>query len=128
MNVLLQSSLLLPLLLGQFQGAAPSADGGVAKGPGPATPPVFGQPAAPRPGKATAAPGDAQKATAPGGPARLTPSCSEVRKNARFNVYFEKVEIEKLVQTVADATCKTFILGENIKGKISVIGPDNGRA
>ncbi|MGO8970389.1 MAG: type II secretion system secretin GspD [Myxococcaceae bacterium] len=132
MNVLLQSSLLLPLLLGQFQGAGPAADGGVAKGstvlstPG-ASPPAMGQPAAAR-GKATATPGDgAQKAAAPAAPARLTPSCSEVRKNARFNVYFEKVDIEKLVQTVADATCKTFILGENIKGKISVIGPDNGK-
>src|SRR5208282_4899802 len=101
MNLLLQSSLLLPLLLGQFQGADPTADGGVAKGPGAATP-FTGPSAAPRPGKATAAPGDAQKATAPAGPARLTPSCSEVRKNARFNIYFEKVDIEKLVQTVAD--------------------------
>jgi general secretion pathway protein D len=58
---------------------------------------------------------------------RLTPNCEEVRRKARFNIYFDKVDIEKLVQTVSDATCKTFILGENIRGKISVIGPDNGR-
>ena len=36
--------------------------------------------------------------------AATTPSCSEVRKKARFNVYFDKVDIEKLVQTVSDAT------------------------
>src|SRR6185437_14587705 len=59
--------------------------------------------------------------------AATTPSCSEVRKKARFNVYFEKVDIEKLVQTVSDATCRTFILGDNVRGKISIIGPDNGK-
>jgi len=50
-----------------------------------------------------------------------------VRKKARFNIYFEKVDIEKLVQTVSDATCRTFILGDNVRGKISIIGPDNGK-
>jgi len=59
--------------------------------------------------------------------AATTPSCSEVRKKARFNVYFDKVDIEKLVQTVSDATCRTFILGDNVRGKISIIGPDNGK-
>jgi general secretion pathway protein D len=37
------------------------------------------------------------------------------------------VDIEKLVQTVSDATCRTFILGDNVRGKISIIGPDNGK-
>ncbi|MFT3842157.1 MAG: type II secretion system secretin GspD [Myxococcaceae bacterium] len=61
------------------------------------------------------------------GPAeKLKPACDELRKKARFNIFFDKVELEKLVQTVADATCKTFILGENVKGKISIIGPENG--
>ncbi|MGO9831109.1 MAG: type II secretion system secretin GspD [Myxococcaceae bacterium] len=125
MNALLQSSLLLPLLLGQFQGADRAADGGVAKAP--VAPPQSAGPFTVRPGKGPPAADGAPKTAAPAAPSRLTPSCSEVRKNARFNVYFEKVDIEKLVQTVADATCKTFILGENIKGKISVIGPDNGK-
>jgi general secretion pathway protein D len=40
---------------------------------------------------------------------------------------FDKVDIEKLVQTVADATCKTFILPETVRGKISIIGPENGK-
>ncbi len=56
-----------------------------------------------------------------------SPNCSEVRRKARFNIYFDKVDIEKLVQTVSDATCRTFILGDNVRGKISIIGPDNGK-
>lgn len=58
---------------------------------------------------------------------RKVPTCEEVRKKAKYGIYFDKVEIEKLVQTVADATCKTFILPENIRGKISIIGPENGK-
>ena len=53
--------------------------------------------------------------------------CAELRKTARFTVYFERVELEKLVQTVSDATCRSFLLGENVKGKISIIGPENGK-
>ncbi|AGC44214.1 general secretion pathway protein D [Myxococcus stipitatus DSM 14675] len=59
--------------------------------------------------------------------ARNIPTCEEARRNARYGIYFDKVEIEKLVQTVADATCRTFILPENVRGKISIIGPENGR-
>ena len=32
--------------------------------------------------------------------------CQEVRKTGRFTVYLERVELDKLVQTVSDATCK----------------------
>ncbi|MGZ6098308.1 MAG: type II secretion system secretin GspD [Myxococcaceae bacterium] len=56
-----------------------------------------------------------------------SPNCSDVRRKARFTIYFDKVDIEKLVQTVSDATCRTFILGDNVRGKISIIGPDNGK-
>ena len=58
---------------------------------------------------------------------RPTPSCEEVRRRARFGIYFKQVDITELVQTVSDATCKTFILPENVRGKISIIGPENGR-
>ena len=58
---------------------------------------------------------------------RITPTCEQARRNARYGIYFDKVDIEKLVQTVSDATCKTFILPENVRGKISIIGPENGR-
>ncbi len=70
----------------------------------------------------------APQANAPGAPAQNKPkTCEEVRRKARFGIYFDKVEIEKLVQTVSDATCKTFILPENVRGRISIIGPENGR-
>jgi general secretion pathway protein D len=141
MNFLLQSSLLLPLLLGQAPGATDSPDAGV---PPNRRPGAFGLQ---RPGRPASVPGDTSSDAVPAptpaappsakastperalspAPERMTANCEEVRRKAKFNIYFDKVDIEKLVQTVADATCKTFILGENIKGKISVIGPDNGR-
>src|SRR4051794_4029783 len=55
------------------------------------------------------------------GGTRVVPTCDEVKRKAKYGIYFDKVEIEKLVQTVADATCKTFILPENLRGKISII-------
>src|SRR4051812_6805365 len=87
----------------------------------------------PPPGVGQVAPGPAagEKAIAPaaesGGGGAKRPTCEEARRNARYNVYFDKVEIEKLVQTVSDATCKTFILPENVRGKISIIGPEAGK-
>ena len=70
----------------------------------------------------------AAAATPPGAPAtQQRPTCEQLRRKAKYNIYFDKVELEKLVQTVSDATCKTFILPENIRGKISVIGPENGK-
>ncbi|MDP1918031.1 MAG: type II secretion system secretin GspD [Myxococcales bacterium] len=81
------------------------------------TPPA---PAAPKP--AAAAPGVGGATIAP-----KKPSCDETRRKGRYNIYFDKVEIEKLVQTVSDVTCRTFILPENIRGKISIIGPENGK-
>lgn len=77
----------------------------------------------------------AQPAPAPGAPpaaggttiAPKKPTCEEARKKGKYNIYFDKVEIEKLVQTVSDVTCRTFILPENIRGKISIIGPENGK-
>ena len=111
--------------------------------------PMPGSFTAPRPGVPTPVPAQATQPPAsapaqpapqarPAAPATLppageettsatTPNCSDVRKKARFNVYFDKVDIEKLVQTVSDATCRTFILGDNVRGKISIIGPDNGK-
>lgn len=73
-------------------------------------------------------------APAPGAPAAAgqtiapkKPSCEESRRKGRYEIYFDKVEIEKLVQTVSDVTCRTFILPENVRGKISIIGPANGK-
>jgi general secretion pathway protein D len=77
-------------------------------------------PAAPKPGAPAAGVGGATIAP-------KKPSCEETRRKGRYNIYFDKVEIEKLVQTVSDVTCRTFILPENIRGKISIIGPENGK-
>ncbi len=66
-------------------------------------------------------------AQAPSTIAPKKPSCEDQRKKGKYNIYFDKVEIEKLVQTVSDVTCRTFILPENIRGKISIIGPENGK-
>ncbi|HSP20215.1 MAG TPA: hypothetical protein VLQ79_11915, partial [Myxococcaceae bacterium] len=90
--------------------------------PAQAPPPVQGQPQAQGRGQNTSLPPAGEGTTA-----ATTPSCSDVRRKARFNIYFDKVDIEKLVQTVSDATCRTFILGDNVRGKISIIGPDNGK-
>ena len=54
------------------------------------------------------------------------PAC-EARKDRRFNVLFEHVDIEKMIQTMADVTCRTFIVPDTVKGKISIIGPDEGK-
>jgi general secretion pathway protein D len=64
---------------------------------------------------------------APAGTIAPKKTCEENRRRNKYNIYFDKVEIEKLVQTVSDVTCKTFILPENIRGKISIIGPENGK-
>lgn len=88
-----------------------------APAPGPRRPPAPVAPAAP----AAAAPA-AEATIAP-----KRPSCEEQRRKGRYNIYFDKVEIEKLVQTVSDVTCRTFILPENVRGKISIIGPENGK-
>src|SRR5690349_9862853 len=77
------------------------------------------------PAERQASPSDAHEGG--GTTIRPTPTCEEVRRRARYGIYFDKVDIEKLVQTVSDATCRTFILPENVRGKISIIGPENGR-
>ena len=56
------------------------------------------------------------------------PDRAQVRKKGRFQLDFEKVEIDKLIQTMSDLTGKLFILPDNIRGaKISIIGPEHGR-
>ena len=52
-------------------------------------------------------------------------ACEEVR-HRRYSAHFERIELTKLAQTMSDATCRSFIVGENVKGTISLIGPENG--
>jgi general secretion pathway protein D len=53
--------------------------------------------------------------------------CAELKKTARFTVYFDHVDLEKLVQTVSDATCLSFLVSDGVKGRISIVGPENGK-
>ncbi|MDX2014805.1 MAG: type II secretion system secretin GspD [Myxococcaceae bacterium] len=53
--------------------------------------------------------------------------CLELKRTARFTVYFDKVDLEKLVQTVSDATCLSFLVSDGVKGRISIVGPENGK-
>ena len=56
------------------------------------------------------------------------PDRRAVRRSGRFQLDFEKVEIDKLVQTMSDLTGRLFILPDNIRGaKISIIGPEHGK-
>ncbi|HVE85459.1 MAG TPA: type II secretion system secretin GspD, partial [Myxococcales bacterium] len=109
-----------------------AAISGLALAQRPVSPPP---PAAPPPPPASK-PGTGERQISPGGAGEAAPSggnrkpsCEEVRRRAKFAIYFSPaVDIDKLVQTVADATCKTFILTENVRGKISIIGPENGKS
>ncbi|MGI5863053.1 MAG: secretin N-terminal domain-containing protein, partial [Myxococcales bacterium] len=50
-----------------------------------------------------------------------------LKSKGRFMLDFEKVDIDKLVQTISDMTGKLFILPDNIRGKITIIGPEHGK-
>lgn len=107
------------------------AASGIALAQRPVPPPAAKPPApapAPAPGERQIAPSTPTADSAPAG-GRSKPTCEEVKRKAKFGIYFSPaVDIDKMVQIVADATCKTFILTENVRGKISIIGPENGRA
>ena len=130
----LVSPLLLALLasapaLAQRRPAAPAQPGQIQTVPQRPGSPGTTAPGSPAPGNTggTAGSGNTGAGGATITPERARANCEEIRKKARFNVYFDKVEIERLVQTVSDATCKTFILPEHVRGKISIIGPEAGR-
>jgi general secretion pathway protein D len=51
----------------------------------------------------------------------------ELTRQARYQLDFDKIDIEKLLQTMSNITGKLFILPESIRGKISIIGPEKGK-
>ena len=53
--------------------------------------------------------------------------CLALKRSARFTAYFERVELSELVQTISDATCRSFIVADGVKGRISIVGPENGK-
>ncbi len=45
------------------------------------------------------------------------------RKNARFHMDFDKVDLLEVIKYIAQWTDKNFILPENVRGRITIIGP-----
>jgi len=50
----------------------------------------------------------------------------QARRRGRFQLDFDKAEIADVVQTISDFTGKLFIVPENIRGKITIVGPEDG--
>mgnify|MGYP000855137834 CR=1 FL=1 len=48
------------------------------------------------------------------------------RRQGRFQLDFNKAEIQDVVQTISDFTGRLFIVPENIRGRITIIGPEDG--
>ncbi|MGC4113955.1 MAG: type II secretion system secretin GspD [Myxococcales bacterium] len=103
------------------------------------TPPLKG------PAPAAAPPGSPMKVTLPAPkpgepqkpkgtePAIITPEDAKgpdrkkMAGKGLFQLDFDKVDIDKLVQTISDMTGRLFILPENVRGKITIVGPEHGK-
>jgi general secretion pathway protein D len=109
------SSLLRPTLAALLA-AAPLAAGAAQPEPVRVTLPKGAQPKAATP-PSTVSPEDAKKG----------PNRAALNTRGHFQLDFEKVDIDKLVQTISEMTGKLFILSENIRGKITIIGPEHGK-
>lgn len=48
------------------------------------------------------------------------------RQRGRFQLDFNKAEITDVVQTISDFTGRLFIVPENVRGRITIIGPEDG--
>lgn len=51
---------------------------------------------------------------------------TSARQQGRFQLDFNKADIADVVQTISDFTGRLFIVPENVRGKITIIGPDDG--
>ncbi len=94
--------------------------------------PLASSAAPPEPVRVTLPKGAAPKAATP--PTTVSPEDAKkgpnrVALNSRgqFQLDFDKVDIDKLVQTISEMTGKLFILSENIRGKVTIIGPEHGK-
>jgi general secretion pathway protein D len=88
--------------------------------------------AQPEPVKVTLPKGASPKTAMP--PVTLTaeetkkgPNRAALNARGQFQLDFDKVDIDKLVQTISEMTGKLFILPENIRGKITIVGPEHGK-
>lgn len=48
------------------------------------------------------------------------------RQRGRFQLDFNKADIADVVQTISDFTGRLFIVPENVRGKITIVGPEDG--
>jgi len=48
------------------------------------------------------------------------------QRRGKFQLDFNKADIADVVQTISDFTGKLFIVPENIRGKITIVGPEDG--
>lgn len=96
----------------------------------PADPPAAPQPTTPRPSAPAQAPAQQQQGLQqqPGArtPEQQAATREEARRRGRFQLDFDKADIADVVQTISDFTGKLFIVPENIRGKITIIGPEDG--
>lgn len=51
---------------------------------------------------------------------------TSARQQGRFQLDFNKAEITDVVQTISDFTGRLFIVPDNVRGKITIIGPEDG--
>jgi general secretion pathway protein D len=110
------SSLLRPTLAALLA-AAPLAAGAAQPEPVRVTLPKGAQPKAAATPPSTVTPEDAKKG----------PNRAALNTRGQFQLDFDKVDIDKLVQTISEMTGKLFILSENIRGKITIVGPEHGK-
>ncbi len=71
-------------------------------------------------GKADAQPAPGGQVVTPNDTRKLTET---ERKKARFHMDFDKVDILEVIKYIAQWTNKNFILPDNIRGRITIIGP-----
>lgn len=48
------------------------------------------------------------------------------QQRGKFQLDFNKAELSDVIQTISDFTGKLFIVPENLRGKITIIGPEDG--
>src|SRR5690606_21397046 len=51
---------------------------------------------------------------------------TSARQQGRFQLDFNKAEITDVVQTISDFTGRLFIVPDNVRGKITIVGPEDG--
>jgi general secretion pathway protein D len=107
---------------------AATAQAAPAPTPTPAPTPAPGPAPTPAPGRTGPAPRQhqAKELTPEEQAARREAAREAARKRGRFQLDFDKAELADVIQTISDFTGKLFIVPENIRGKVTIVGPEDG--